>query len=448
MNRHSASSSYLAAILETICGRLCVRGGNIFPGHLMPTGAHSDERNPKTWRTDATQFFPVAGAFPPNAMPEEILSDHSDRLRAVFVSASNPLRSYADTTAYEQAFRKLDLLVTSELAMTETAVLSHYVLPARSGYESWDGIFFAHTFPGIYFQMRRPIIEPEGEPLEAGEIHLRLADRLGLIPPIPESLYKAAEQDRATFGAALMAYVQKEPAALKVLPFIVGKTLGKVLKSAHLAALWGILQMTPKSFQEKAARVGFTPGPTLGEELFQKMIDHPEGIWVGQVDGDNNFEALKTEDKRINLFIPELIDTVRGIDADPEEAALRPDPTFPLILMAGRHTSMNANTLMRDPIWNEGKRACTVAMHPADTEARQLTDGQMVRVTTEAGSIEIELEVTDTARQGHLAIPHGFGLVYQGQVYGANVNRLTKNTNRDFLGTPMHRFVPCQVTAL
>ena len=85
---------------------------------------------------------------------------------------------------------------------------------------------------------------------------------------------------------------------------------------------------------------------------------------------------------------------------------------------------------------------------PADTEARQLTDGQMVRVTTEAGSIEIELEVTDTARQGHLAIPHGFGLVYQGQVYGANVNRLTKNTNRDFLGTPMHRFVPCQVTAL
>ena len=115
-----------------------------------------------------------------------------------------------------------------------------------------------------------------------------------------------------------MAYVQKEPAALKVLPFIVGKTLGKVLGSVHLAALWGILQMTPKSFQEKAARVGFTPGPTLGEELFQKMIDHPEGIWVGQVDGDNNFEALQTEDGRINLFIPELIDTVRGIDADAE----------------------------------------------------------------------------------------------------------------------------------
>ena len=394
MNRHSAVSSYLAATLQAICGRICMPGGTIFPGHLMPTGAHSDERNPKTWRTVTTDKFPVSATFPPNVMPEEILSDHPERLRAVLVSASNPLRSYADTTAYEKAFKRLDLLVTSELAMTETAVLSHYVLPARSGYESWDGIFFALTYPGIFFQMRRPIIEPEGEPLEAGEIHLRLADRLGLIPPIPESLYKAAEEGRAVFGAALMAYVQKEPAASKVLPFILGKTLGKALGSVNLATLWGILQTTPKAFQENAARAGFTPGPGLGEEIFQKIIDHPEGLWVGKVDPDNNFAHLQTEDRRIDLYIPELIDTVKGIDAEREEAALRPDPSFPLILMAGRHTSMNANTLMRDPAWNAGKRDCTLAMHPADAEALKLMDGQQVRVTTEAGSAEIELEVT------------------------------------------------------
>ena len=448
MNRHSAASSYLAAILEALCGRLCVRGGYIFPGHLMPSVAHSDERNAKTWRTMATGFFPVAAAFPPNAMPEEILSDHPERLRAVLVSASNPLRSYADTTAYEKAFQRLDLLVTSELALTETAVLSHYVLPARSGFESWDGIFFAHTFPGIFFQMRRPIIEPEGEPLEAGEIHLRLADRLGLIPPIPDSLYEAAEKGRSAFSAALMAYAQKEPAALKVMPFILGKTLGKVLGSVHLAALWGILKMAPKAFHEKAARVGFTPGAGLGEALFQKIIDHPEGLWVGQVDPDNNFDQLHTEDGKINLHIPELLDTVKGIEAKQEEVALRLDPQFPLILMAGRHTSMNANTLMRNPAWNKGKRACTLAMHPADAEALCLTDGQQVRITTEAGSSEIELEVTDSARQGHVAIPHGFGLVYDGKTYGVNVNRLNKNTNRDFLGTPIHRYVPCRVEAL
>ncbi len=85
-------------------------------------------------------------------------------------------------------------------------------------------------------------------------------------------------------------------------------------------------------------------------------------------------------------------------------------------------------------------------MHPEDARRLGLEDGQTVRVTTEAGSVEIELEVTDSARPGHVVIPHGFGLEYEGRVYGANVNRLAKNTHRDPLaGTPLHRYVPCRV---
>jgi anaerobic selenocysteine-containing dehydrogenase len=448
MNRHSATSSYLAVILEALCGRIGVRGGAVFPGHMMPTGSHSDEKNPKTWRTLVTNFFPIAGCFPPNAMPEEILSDHPERLRAVLVTGSNPLRSYADTTAYEEAFKRLDLLVTAEVAMTETAALSHYVLPSRSGYESWDGTFFANTYPGIYFQMRRPIVAAEGEPLEMGEIHLRLADRLGLIPPVPESLHKAAEEGRESYGKALMKYVAEEPQAKRIMPYILGKTLGRTLGSVHLAALWGMLQMAPKSFHENAARAGYQPGAALGEEIFRKLLDHPEGIWVGRVDPEHGLGSLQTEDGKIRMHIPELAGTIGILDAEREEAELTPDPAFPLILMAGRHVSVNANTLMRNPAWNEGKRACTLTMHPADAEALDLMDGRMVRVTTEAGSEAIELEVTGAARKGHVTMPHGFGLVYDGKVHGANVNRLTKNTNRDHLGTPMHRYVPCRVEAM
>jgi anaerobic selenocysteine-containing dehydrogenase len=70
-------------------------------------------------------------------------------------------------------------------------------------------------------------------------------------------------------------------------------------------------------------------------------------------------------------------------------------------------------------------------------------------VSTEAGSVEIELEVTDSAHPGHVVIPHGFGLDYVDTTYGANVNRLTKNTHRDQLAaTPLHRYVPCKVEAL
>ncbi|MCE5212865.1 MAG: molybdopterin-dependent oxidoreductase [Deltaproteobacteria bacterium] len=445
MGRHSGLNSYLIVILQAICGRLCVPGGNVIPGHMVPIGPNTDERDPKVWRTVTTNSFPVCGCFPPNVMPEEILSDHPERLRAVLVSGLNPLRSYADTTAYEKAFQRLDLLVTVELAMTETAALSHYVLPSRSGYESWDGTFFPITYPGIFFQMRRPIIEHEGEGLEQGEIDLRLADKLGLIPPIADRLYQAAYESHAAFAQALMEYAITEPKAMKAMPFILGKTLGKAMGSVHLAALWGMLQVMPKSFQENAVRAGFKSGPALGEEIFQKIIDHPEGIWVGKVDEENNFAEIKTTDGKINLHIPELIDELKTIEATVEEAALILPPEFTLILMAGRHMSMNANTLMRDPAWNEGKRPCTLAMHPDDAAELNLKDGQRVRVSTEAGSEEIELEITDTARPGHVVIPHGFGLVYNGVKYGANVNRLTKNTHRDQFGTPLHRFVPCRV---
>ncbi len=448
MGRHSGLNSYLIVILQSICGRLCVPGGNIIPGHMMPIGSHSDERDPKVWSTMTTNSFPVCGIFPPNVMPEEILSDHPERLRAVFVSGLNPLRSYADTTAYEKAFQRLDLLVTAELAMTETAALSHYVLPSRTGYESWDGTFFPMTYPGIYFQMRRPIIVPDGEQLEQGEIDLRLADKLGLIPPIPESLYQAAFESHEVFAKALMEYAMTEPKAMRAMPFILGKTLGKAMGSVHLAALWGMLLAAPKSLSQNAVRAGFQAGPTFSEELFREIMDHPEGLWVGKVDPEKNLEEIKTPDGKINLLIPELLDELQSIDANKEEAALVMPSEFPLILMAGRHISTNANTLMRDPAWNEGKRACTLAMHPDDAAALNFKDGQQVKVTTEAGSEEIELEITDTARKGHVVIPHGFGIVYNGVKYGANVNRLTKNTHRDQFGTPIHRFVPCRVEAL
>jgi anaerobic selenocysteine-containing dehydrogenase len=304
------------------------------------------------------------------------------------------------------------------------------------------------TYPGIFFQMRRPIVEPEGEPLEAGEIHLRLADKLGLIPSIPESLYQAAYESRPAFAKALMEYAVTEPKALKAMPFILGKTLGKAIGSVHLAALWGMLQVAPKSFHENAARAGYKQGATLGEEIFQQIMDHPEGIWMGKVDPENNMTELKTDDSKINLYIPELLDELQSIEAQREEAALVMPSHFPLILMAGRHISINANTLMRDPAWNEGKRACTLAMHPYDATALNLKDGQQVKVTTEVGSEEIELEITDTAHKGHVVIPHGFGLVYNGKKYGLNVNRLTKNTHRDQFGTPMHRYVPCRVEAI
>ncbi len=124
------------------------------------------------------------------------------------------------------------------------------------------------------------------------------------------------------------------------------------------------------------------------------------------------------------------------------------DP-YPLLMSSGLHWDLNANTAMRDPAWNKGKRAFTALMHPKDGEALNMADGQMVKVTTEAGSATIELQLSDLARPGYIMIPHGFGLVHEGKTYGTNANILAKNTHRDKIAaTPLHRYIRCRVEAI
>lgn len=448
MGRHSTLNSYLIQILCVVCGRIGVRGGNLIPGMVMPMGFHADERNPGTWRTVATGMPPAAaGSFPPAVVPEEILNDRSDRLRAVIVSACNPLRSYPDTRAYGKAFDRLDLLVVNDITMSETARHAHYVLPCRTFYESWDGTFFPWTYPGVFFQLRRPVVDPPEECLEASQVLTRIADRMGLIPGIPEDLRRAAAGDRMAFGAKLMAYAAGTPQARARMPFVLAKTLGEAWDSAARAALWGLFMTAPKGFRENAVRAGFAPGMEQGERIFQALLDRPEGIWVGMADAETPMAGIRTPSGRIEVLIPELADGVAALTPENEARGLALPAEFPLILNAGRHMKTNANTLMRNPEWNHGMRACTVALSPADAAALGLNDGLRVRVVTEAGEMTGELEVSDAVRPGTVLAPHGFGLVYGGQVYGFNVNELTRGLHRDPLGTPLHRFVPCRVEA-
>jgi anaerobic selenocysteine-containing dehydrogenase len=451
MNRHSTATSYLEMILKTICGRIGVRGGNVIHGSPLHAGAPGGKPAAPAWRTPATGYFPIMGMLPPNILPEEILSGRPDRIRALIACAANPLRSWADTKAHEEAFGQLELLVTIDMAATETAAASDYVLPAQSCFESWGGVLptISATFPGIYHQLRQPVVETDGEALDTLDILVGLADSLGLIPQIPEALARAAEGDRVGFGEALLAFVGEDAKLQGALPFILAKTLGKAMGSIRLAEIWFNVFTAPDSKIGEMAQAGFRPGPGLADEVLAALIDHPEGIWTGRSFPEHNLAALGTPDKRIDLVIPEVAEWVQSIDADSEAAALEPDSRYPLILMAGSHVDITANTQLRDPAWNKGRRVSTLSVSPGDAQSLRLVDGQMVRVTTEAGSVDIEAEVSEAVRPGQLIIPHGFGLVFEGDTYGVNVNLLTKNTHRDRIaGTPLHRYVPCRVEGL
>ena len=120
-----------------------------------------------------------------------------------------------------------------------------------------------------------------------------------------------------------------------------------------------------------------------------------------------------------------------------------------MVLVAGRHFPYTANSIMRDPAWNEHKKVCTAIMNEKDVNALGISDGEEAWVTTAASRVRIPVEVSDIAAPGTVTIPHGFGLVFDGQAYGVNINQLTKNTHRDRIAaTPLHRYVPCRVESL
>jgi anaerobic selenocysteine-containing dehydrogenase len=444
MGRHSTLNSYLELILLTLTGRIGASGGTVFPGHLAAGGSHTPEEDPGTWRTVVTNIPLIMGLFPPNVLPEEVNNEHPQRIRALMVSNSNPLRSYADTTAYERAFAKLELAVTIEVAMSETAVLSHYVLPARSGYEKWDTAFGQRQFPEYYFHIRPPVAEPEGEPVEESDIYVGLAERLGLIPGYPAKLRELA-RDRTGYGAALREYLRANPKATPWAPYILAQTLGKELGSNNLAVLWMLVHQFVQSRPEDVARAGYRVGPTTGEEIFRKILDTPGGVKIGVVDPETNLSRLETPDRKIHIHFPEMESWMKEVQPAAEEALLI-NKGYPMLLMSGNHMEMVANTNMRDPAWNEGRRACTMRIHSADADELGIKDGEAAVVETEAGSATFETEITDSSHRGQVVIPHGFGLVHMEGVYGVNVNRLASARHRDRLAaTPLHRYIPCRV---
>ena len=446
MNRHSTLVSYLEEILLAICGRVCAEGGNVFTGTLSPMGVHTPPEDPNTWRTTHTDIPAMMGVFSPNVLPEEITSGRDDRVRALIVTGSNPLRSYADTSAYERAFKKLDLLVVVDVAFTETTALADYILPARTTYEAHDASFWSFNFPEIFFQLRRPVVKPEGDTRENGWIMTALAERMGLLPEIPASLHQAAKEDRNRFSRELNQYIKATPGAALKLPFILSKTLGSVLDSNHLAFLWGVIWSAPKEIKEAMARVGFPEGEDQAERAYQAIMDNPQGIWLGRLDPDENLNFIAHEDGRIHLRIPELMDGLKSVTPETEDEALAPDPEFPMILVAGWHYDYNANTLMRDPSWNGDRRTGCLAVHPQDAAELGITDGEFGKLTTKAAAATVEIEISNLTTPGMVILPQGFGLNFKGRSFGVNVNLLTPASHRDPISAvPCHRRVPCRL---
>ncbi|RMF19344.1 MAG: molybdopterin oxidoreductase family protein, partial [Deltaproteobacteria bacterium] len=161
--------SYVIHLLPVVTGNLGKRGGMLFMGGAIPPERVVDrfEREPERALASGTQAIyaltNIRPMFSPSLVPEEILVDHPERIRALFVEGSNPYLSFSDTAKWQEARQKLDLMVVIDPAMTETARDADYVLPVPSGYEKWEISSFPKGFPEVYMLVRRPVVSRRGD---------------------------------------------------------------------------------------------------------------------------------------------------------------------------------------------------------------------------------------------------------------------------------------------
>jgi anaerobic selenocysteine-containing dehydrogenase len=84
-----------------------------------------------------------------------------------------------------------------------------------------------------------------------------------------------------------------------------------------------------------------------------------------------------------------------------------------------------------------GRPKHAARMHPKDAAPLGLADGDLVRLVSKSGAIELPVLLTDDLRAGVVAVPHGWGHKGTGgwrtanQNPGANVNELASSDPAD-----------------
>ncbi|MEO1228068.1 MAG: molybdopterin-dependent oxidoreductase [Myxococcota bacterium] len=448
MNRHSTLVSYLHKLLWLLTGNLGKPGT-----HYIPTPMVDLANGSATRVSPVTGALIIGGMVPCNVIAEEILTDHPQRFRAMVIEAANPAHSLADSQSFRSALDALDTVVVIDVALTETARHADYVLPSSTQFEKAEATFFNFEFPKNVFHLRHPILPPPDGVLSEAEIHARLVEAMGaLTDEVLAPLRAAAKEGREAFGQAFAGQVMGNPKLAGLAPVILFRTLGPTLPDglAEGAALWGAAARLAMTAADSMARAGFDGGPLGAANAFlEALIAHPEGVVFAEDSWDEVRGRIKKPEGRIELALSDMLDEIETLKA--EDPTL-PNPDFPLVLSAGERRSFTANTIIRDPEWRKKDTQGALRMSASDAASLSVGDGERVRITTQAGTAEVVVEVSEMMRAGHVSLPNGTGLGFAGKpevARGIAPNELTHAALRDrFAGTPWHKLVPARVEKL
>jgi anaerobic selenocysteine-containing dehydrogenase len=175
---------------------------------------------------------------------------------------------------------------------------------------------------------------------------------------------------------------------------------------------------------------------------------NPHGVDLGPLQ-PRIPEVLRTETGMIELAPESIVADVERL-----RAVLVREPHLGLVLVGRRDLRSNNSWMHNLDVLVKGKPRCTLHIHPDDADRLGLVDGELARVSSRAGEVEVPVEVTDAVMPGVVSIPHGWGhdvdgvdLAVAAAHAGVNSNVLSSTELLDPLsGNAVLNGIPVQVS--
>jgi formate dehydrogenase len=387
LGRFGTLVAFLLDSLNVVTGNLDAPGGWVFGRPAIALDEVAEQAGLATygkWRSRIGNFPEVLGAAPASLMPQEIETAGPGQLRALFVSAGNPVMSVPDGDSLSSALERLDLFVSLDLYVNETNRNADYVLPATTFLEREDlPIAFLGLYTTPFVQWTEPVVEPRGESRDEWEV----VDAL---------------------GEALQISVLPTP-QLRML----GRRLGGLVTPRRLVDL--LLRSGPEGDWFGLRRRGLS---------VKRLRGAPHGVVVSEHIATGVLRRkVRHASGKVRLDPPEIRAEVERLSS-----ANGHDPAFPLRLIGLRELRSHNSWMHNAPLLMRGGRTHAARVNPADAERIGLADGAEVRIVSPSGSVEVRALVTDEMTEGTVALPHGWGHAGGWQVAnaagGANSNVL------------------------
>ena len=332
------------------------------------------------WKTRVRGAAEVLGQAPLSCMAEEIATPGEGQIRALVTIAGNPVISAPDAGRLDDALPRLECMIAIDNYLNETTRHAHVILPGLSALEQphFDDLIamWAVRSAGNY---SAPVFPPApGRPAE-WEILLKLGALAGGMTL--EQIDVAAIDDGYFMALAMAQGID----AAKILPLYEGRGPERLLD----------LQIRTGPFGD---RYGENPGGLT----LQHFVDAPHGIDMGPL-VPRLRELLSTPSGKVELAHGYVMADVARLRARLERRVER------LLLVSRRHLRSNNSWMHNLETLVRGRDRCTLLVHPDDARAKSLADGALARVTSEAGSIVVPVQVSDEMMPGVVSLPHGWG---------------------------------------